>query len=161
LLAGTQRSTLTVVPDWPAIPTPTARNQSSTKAITKCMKEPAESTIARCHPGLARNERGSSAGSTSSILLIPVILTNPPSGSALMPYSVSPRRIDHSVDPKPTKNCVAFMPKALAVRKCPASCSMTETSKATTKMSTPIRKLIVPTLPPGYVRAPCRAALGA
>ena len=27
----------------------------------------------------------------------------PPSGSALMPYSVSPRQVDHSVGPNPTK----------------------------------------------------------
>ena len=46
------------------------------------------------------------------------------------------------------------MPKALAVTKCPASCSMTETSNATMKMSTPIRKLNVLTLPPGGVPAP-------
>ena len=78
-----------------------------------------------------------------------MILTKPPTGSALTPYSVSPRRVDQIVEPKPTKNWVAFMPKALAVTKCPASCSITETSKATTKMSTPIRKLTVLTLPPG------------
>jgi hypothetical protein len=40
---------------------------------------------------------------------------------ALMPYSVSPRVNDHSVGPKPTKNFEAFMPKALAVAKWPAS----------------------------------------
>ena len=86
---------------------------------------------------------------------MPVILTKPPSGSALTPYSVSPRLVDQSVVPKPTKNWVAFMPKALAVTKCPASCSMTETSNATTKMSTPIRKLIVLTLPPGGASLAC------
>ena len=68
------------------------------------MNEPDASTIARCQPGLARNERGSSAGSTSSRMVMPVILTNPPSGRAFTPYSVSPRLLDHSVVPKPTKN---------------------------------------------------------
>src|SRR5215467_13986509 len=150
--AGTHCSTLTVVPDWSATPTPTASIHNSTNAIRKCMNDPAAMTIARCHPGLLLNDRGSSAGSTSSMLVMPVILTNPPSGSAFTPYSVSPRRVDQIVVPKPTKNWVAFMPNAFAVAKCPASCSMTETSNATTKMSTPIRKLTAATLPPGEVR---------
>ena len=34
---------------------------------------------------------------------MPEIDTNPPNGSALMPYSVSPRFVDHSVGPKPMK----------------------------------------------------------
>ena len=59
--------------------------------------------MSRCHPGARRNERGSSAGSTSSMDVIPTILTNPPTGKALMPYSVSPRCVDHTVGPKPTK----------------------------------------------------------
>ena len=41
---------------------------------------------------------------------MPTILTKPPAGMALMPYSVSPRRRDQRVGPKPTKNWVAFMP---------------------------------------------------
>ncbi len=41
---------------------------------------------------------------------MPTILTKPPAGMALTPYSVSPRWRDHRVGPKPTKNCVAFMP---------------------------------------------------
>ena len=44
-----------------------------------------------------------------------------------MPYSVSPRRNDHSVGPKPTKYCVAFMPNRLAVSRWPASCRQTDT----------------------------------
>jgi hypothetical protein len=73
------------------------------------------------------------------MVVMPVIFTNPPSGSALMPYSVSPRLVDQIVEPKPTKNWVAFIPNAFAVAKWPASCSMTEMSRATTKMSTPMR----------------------
>ena len=68
---------------------------------------------------------------------MPTIFTKPPAGIALTPYSVSPFRRDQSVGPKPTKNWVAFMPNFLAVTKWPASCSMIETSSATTKMSMP------------------------
>ena len=50
--------------------------------------------------------------------------TYPPAGMALTPYSVSPRRVDHSRGPKPRKNSVTFMPDHLAVMKCPNSCSM-------------------------------------
>src|SRR3954468_5398346 len=66
-----------------------------------------------------------------------MILTKPPAGMALTPNSVSPRLRDHSVGPNPRKNCVAFMPYRRAVAKCPASCSMTEASRATTKATTP------------------------
>ena len=41
---------------------------------------------------------------------MPTILTKPPAGMALMPYSVSPRVRENTVGPKPTKNCVAFIP---------------------------------------------------
>ena len=44
-----------------------------------------------------------------------MILTKPPSGTALMPYSVSPFCLDHRVGPNPAKNWVAFMPNLLAV----------------------------------------------
>ncbi len=104
-----------VVVFW--IPIPMARPSSSTNASAKCMNEPAARTIARCQPGCRRNERGSSAGSTSSSEVIPTIFTNPPSGSALTPYSVSPRIRDQTVCPKPTKNCVTFMWNFLAVTK--------------------------------------------
>src|SRR5215467_848258 len=127
-------------------PTPAATTTSKNSASTKCMNDPALSTMIRCHPGLRRNDRGSSAGSTSSRSVIPTIFTNPPAGIALMPYSVSPFLRDQSVCPNPTKNWVAFIPNSLAVAKCPASCSMTEMRSATTKMATPSRKLIC--LPP-------------
>ena len=51
--------------------------------------------------------------------------TYPPAGMALTPYSVSPRRTDHSRGPKPTKYSVTCMPARLAVMKWPNSCSMT------------------------------------
>ena len=72
-------------------PMPSASPKMSTAASTKCMNDPAPSTISFCQPGARRNERGSSSSSTSSTDVMPVILTKPPSGSALMPYSVSPR----------------------------------------------------------------------
>ena len=111
------------------------------------MNEPAAETMIRCQPGCLRNDRGSSAGSTSSSSVIPTILTKPPAGIALTPYSVSPFWRDQMVRPNPTKNWVAFMPNSLAVAKWPASCSMIEASRATTKMATPSRKLIRRSLP--------------
>ena len=57
------------------------------------MIEPAARTRIRCQPGLLRNDRGSSSGSSgSSSECMPTILTKPPKGSALIPYSVSPSR---------------------------------------------------------------------
>src|SRR5262249_20927108 len=76
----------------------------------------------------------------------PVIRTKAPNGRDLTPYSVSPRLVDHRVFPKPTKNWVTFMPNFLAVRKCPSSCRTTEMSTATTKMTTPSRKPMLPPL---------------
>jgi hypothetical protein len=55
-----------------------------------------------------------------------------------MPYSVSPRVVDHRVGPKPMKYFVAFMPNRLAATKWPLSCSITENSRATRKMTQPI-----------------------
>ncbi len=82
------------------------------------MAEPAHSTAIRCQAGWRRNDRGSSAGSSgSSSECMPTILTKPPSGSALMPYSVSPRVVDQMVGPKPTKYRVTFMPNRLASTK--------------------------------------------
>ena len=126
-----------------ACPIPMARISSSTKASAKCMNEPATMTIARCQAGLLRIERGSSAGSTSSSVVMPVIRTNAPNGRALTPYSVSPRVVDHRVGPKPTKNWVAFMPNFLAVRKCPASCKITEMRMPTTNRTMPKAKAML------------------
>ncbi len=117
-LGGTQVATVPslVVLSF-SIPRPSARPKISTAAMTKCMNEPAASTISRCQPGARRKDRGSSSGSTSSIEVIPTILTKPPSGSALTPYSVSPRQVDQTVGPKPMKYRVHFMPNRLAITK--------------------------------------------
>src|ERR1700746_1777592 len=112
------------------------------------MREPATGRTSRSQAGFTRNERGSSAGSTSSSEVMPTIFTNPPAGMALTPYSVSPLVRDHSVGPKPRKNWVAFMPNFLAVAKWPNSCSMTETDSATMKMIQPTSTLIRRRLPP-------------
>ena len=40
----------------PGTPMATASRNSSTKASAKCMNDPATSTMARCQPGLLRNE---------------------------------------------------------------------------------------------------------
>ena len=61
--------------------------------------------------------------------------TYPPAGMALMPYSVSPRRTDHSRGPKPTKYSVTFMPARLAVTKWPNSCSITIAKRMAMKRS--------------------------
>src|SRR5215471_18713409 len=100
-----------------AWPIANASTKNKKRARTKCMNDPAASTIIRCQPGFDRNERGSSAMSTSSIDVIPTILTNPPTRSALTPYSVSPRTVDHSVRPNPTKNWVTRIRNLFAVRK--------------------------------------------
>ena len=118
-LDGTQVSMAPTVVEVlaPARPIPIASANSSTKASAKCMNDPAASTMMRCQPGWRRNERGSSAGSTSSSSVMPTIFTKPPAGMALTPYSVSPFRRDQSVWPNPTKNWVTFMPNFLAVKK--------------------------------------------
>src|SRR5581483_542791 len=75
---------------------------------------------------------------------MPMILQKPPTSSALTPYSVSPRRKDHNVGPKPTKNRVTFMPNFLAVRKCPNSCTMIEKHRTSRKITQPSRPTLSP-----------------
>ena len=137
--AGTQVATVPscVVLSF-SIPMVSASPKISTAASKKCMNEPAARTITRCQPGARRKDLASSSGSTSSSEVIPTILTKPPAGIALKPYSVSPRWNDHSVGPKPKKYCVHFMPNRLAVTKCPVSCSITDTTRAARKISQPI-----------------------
>ena len=53
---------------------------------------------------------------------------------AFTPYSVSPRRNDHSRGPKPTKNSVAFIPARRAMTKWPSSWSITMVKRATIKI---------------------------
>ncbi len=68
---------------------------------------------------------------------MPTILTYPPSGMALMPYSVSPRCLLQTVGPKPMKYCVTFPPNALAGIMWPSSCNPIEARIASTKATTP------------------------
>src|SRR5438132_6398620 len=68
---------------------------------------------------------------------MPAIRTYPPSGSAFTPYSVSPRRTDHTRGPKPTKNSSTLIPKSLAKPKCALSWMRIVTRMATTNRTTP------------------------
>jgi hypothetical protein len=70
---------------------------------------------------------------------IPIIRTYPPSGMALRPYSVSPRRRENTVGPKPTMYCVHLTPKRLAGTRCPISCSAMERATPSAMTSTPSR----------------------
>jgi hypothetical protein len=45
---------------------------------------------------------------------MPIIRMYPPSGIHLMPYSVSPRRLDQTVGPNPTMYWVTLTPNFLA-----------------------------------------------
>ncbi len=73
-------------------------------ATKKCESGPARMTSARCRTGFAPYARSSSPGGTSfSNGFIPAIFTYPPAGIAFNPYSISPRRNDHSFGPNPTK----------------------------------------------------------
>ena len=54
-----------------------------------------------------------------------------------MPYSVSPRLTDHTVLPKPTKNCVTLMPNFLAGYMWPSSCRPIETATPMMNATTP------------------------
>src|SRR3712207_3573249 len=69
---------------------------------------------------------------------------------ALRPYSVSPRRLDHTVGPKPTMNCGTRMPNRRAQKKCPNSWKAME-------KSSPIPKA---TMPRTVRRTPLRSTSG-
>src|SRR3954447_23562296 len=56
---------------------------------------------------------------------------------ALMPYSVSPRRLDHTVGPKPTMNCGTRIPNRPAQKKCPNSWKPIENSSPIAKAAMP------------------------
>jgi hypothetical protein len=68
---------------------------------------------------------------------MPTSLTNPPSGNAFTPYSVSPRLVDHTVLPNPTKYCVTLTPNFLAGHMCPTSCSAMEATTPSANSTTP------------------------
>src|SRR3954467_414689 len=54
-----------------------------------------------------------------------------------MPYSVSPRRNDATVGPKPTMNCGTRMPNRRAQMKCPNSWKPIENSRPNAKAAMP------------------------
>src|SRR6266516_7595732 len=56
---------------------------------------------------------------------------------ALMPYSVSPRRNDHSRGPNPMKNSSTLIRNSLAMPKWAASWTRITTRRATTKTTMP------------------------
>src|SRR5919206_216536 len=56
---------------------------------------------------------------------------------ALTPYSVSPRFVDHSRGPNPTKNSSTLKPKRFANAKCAASWIMITTISITTRATMP------------------------
>src|SRR5918998_2137656 len=56
---------------------------------------------------------------------------------AFSPYSVSPRRVDQIVGPKPTMNCGTRMPNFRAQRKCPNSWKAIEKSSPAAKATIP------------------------
>src|SRR5512138_1734311 len=102
-------------------PSVKATTQAAARASRKWVIEPADMTMVRFQTGYRHIARGWSSGATSSSCgVIPTILQKPPSGIALRPYSVSPRRHEKIVGPKPTKYFVTFMPKRLAVIMWPA-----------------------------------------
>ena len=70
----------------------------------KFMPGPANSTNSRFHAACLYIAFSCSTGVfSSSSRVIPAMSQKPPNGRALTPYSVSPRRMDQSVGPKPTK----------------------------------------------------------
>ena len=73
-----------------------------------------------------------------------------------MPYSVSPRVVDHSVLPKPTKYLLTRTPNSLAGTRWPTSCSAIDTmmrAKKASANSTVRRAVTSP--PPAPQPLPC------
>ena len=62
---------------------------------------PPDMTTTRFHAAFLYIACGSSSGVISSRAVMPAMSQNPPSGSALRPYSVSPRRNEKIFGPKP------------------------------------------------------------
>ena len=87
------------------------------------MAGPANNTATRFHHACRHIARGSSSGDNSSYAVIPAMSQNPPSGTALSPYSIPPRLVDQTVGPKPTKNLRTFIPDHCATFIWPNSCS--------------------------------------
>ncbi len=90
---------------------------------------------------------------------MPIIRMYPPSGMALMPYSVSPLRREKIVGPNPTMYCGTRIPKSFAVDRCPNSCHAMENSRpnAKTRMPRTVNKIVMrepPLRVPGPGRVP-------
>ena len=100
------------------------------KPIKKFIREPAASTMKRCHRGLAVKARGSSLSPSS-----PSMAQKPPMGRARRLYSVSPFFRLNRVGPMPMEYSFTRMPKSLAALKCPSSW----TAMSTPNMRMPIR----------------------
>src|SRR3954452_3937881 len=77
-----------------------------------------------------------------------------------MPYSVSPRRRENTVGPKPTMNCGTRMPNLRAHKKCPNSWKPIENSRPIAKATIPRTVSRVPLSsasgddPPGVLPGP-------
>jgi hypothetical protein len=105
VFAGTER--------W--MPKADSASQSSRIASRKWVTEPASITAVRFHGDARQNACCScSAGMSSTCGDIPSMLTNPPAGIAFRPYSVSPRRKEKIVGPKPTKYRLTRIPRIFA-----------------------------------------------
>ena len=95
--------------------------------IIAFISEPAPSTSSLIPLLLLARLRGT-LGSSS-----PAILVNPPRGMAFSEYSVSPRFTDSNLGGKPRPNSSTFIPKALAVEKCPSSWARIITARTARK----------------------------
>src|SRR5689334_18682147 len=74
----------------------------------------------------------------------------------MTPYSVSPRRRDQTVRPKPTKYCVTLTSKSLPGIRCPSSCRPMEAATPTTNRSTPRRYISASMRGPSRCGGPSR-----
>src|SRR3712207_6641775 len=72
-----------------------------------------------------------------------------------MPYSVSPRRRENTVGPKPTMNCGTRMPNLRAQKKCPNSWKPIEKSRPTAKAAIPrtVSRIPLRSAPPFHALA--------
>src|ERR1051326_5611714 len=116
---------------------------------------PITSTWNRCHLPLDRNSSAAPVRASSGFS--PAIFTYPPSGIALMQYSVPPRLTLTSFGPKPSENVSTRTPMRRAIRKCPSSCTKISTPRTNRKA-----RVLVTSSPGGSRRRlyPTRRARG-
>src|SRR5512143_3635192 len=108
-----------------------------TAGNTRFAPGPATAMRKRFQGDCSRKPRPRSAGASVSEGSSPAIFTYPPSGSAEIRYSVSPRCTPNRRGPKRIEKRSTFTRSAFATRKCPSSW---------TKMSPPRRRTIAPIL---------------